>query len=62
MARRSATECAGQLLVCQRLRLADAPTVESGLDVLARVVAMLVALIKSSGERASAGIDLPNEA
>lgn len=62
MARRSATECAGQLLVCQRLELADAPTVEAGLDVLARVVAMLVSLIKSNGERASVGIDRPNEA
>jgi hypothetical protein len=62
MARRSATECAGQLLVCQRLGLAEAPRVESGLDVLARVVAMWVALIKSNGERTSAGIDRPNEA
>ena len=57
MAKRSATECAGQLLVCRRLGLADAPRIEASLDLLQRVIGMLVTLVQSQGERARTGID-----
>ena len=57
MAKRSATECAGQILVCERLHLADAPRIDAALDLLQRVIAMLVTLIQSHGERARPGID-----
>ncbi len=42
IAKRSATECAGQVLVCRRLGLMDAPRTDAALDVLQRVIAMLV--------------------
>jgi len=61
-AKRSATECAGQILVCRRLGLADAPRVDAALDVLQRVTAMLVTLVRRCGDRAEARIDGPNEA
>lgn len=57
MARRSATECAGQVMVCRRLGLTDAPRVDGALDVLQRVIGMLVTLVRSCGERAQARID-----
>jgi len=57
MAKRSATECAGQILICQRLGLSDAPRVAGCLDTLQRVVAMLVTLVRRCGERSSARID-----
>lgn len=62
MARRSATECAGQVMVCRRLGLADAPRVDSALDVLQRVIGMLVTLVRRCGARAQARIDGPNGA
>lgn len=62
MAKRSATECAGQVLVCRRLRLVDAPRVNAALDVLQRVIAMLVTLVRRCGERAQARIDGTTEA
>lgn len=57
MAKRSATECAGQILVCERLGLADAPRIDAALDLLQRVISMLVTLVQNQGERARAGID-----
>jgi four helix bundle protein len=57
MAKRSATECAGQILVCERLGLGEAPRIDGALDRLQRVISMLVALIQSHGERARPGID-----
>jgi four helix bundle protein len=57
MARRSATECAGQILVCRRLGLLDAPRSEAALDMLRRVIAMLVTLVRRCGERGVERID-----
>lgn len=62
IARRSATECAGQVVVCRRLGLTDAPRVEEALDVLQRVIGMLVTSIRTCSERALARLDRPNEA
>lgn len=62
MARRSATECAGQVMVCRRLGLTDAPRVDGALDVLQRVIGMLVTLVRRCGARAQARIDGPNAA
>jgi four helix bundle protein len=57
MAKRSATECAGQLLVCERLGLAEAPRIDASLDPLQRVIAMLVTWVQGQGERARIGVD-----
>jgi len=57
MAKRAATECAGQILVCERLGLADAPRIDAALDLLQRVISMLVTLVQNQGERARSGID-----
>lgn len=57
MARRSATECAGQILVCERLGLAEAPRINGALDLLQQVIGRLVALIQRCGERAREGMD-----
>jgi len=57
MARRSATECAGQILVCRRLGLLDAPRSETALDALRRVIAMLVTLVRRCGERSVERVD-----
>jgi hypothetical protein len=57
MAKRSATECAGQILVCERLGLAAAPRIDAALDLLQRVISMLVTLVQSQGERTRSGID-----
>lgn len=57
MARRSATECAGQILVGRRLGLLDAPRSEAALDVLRRVIAMLVTLVRRCGERSAERLD-----
>ena len=62
MAKRSATECAGQVLVCRRLGLIDAPHVDGALDVLQRVIGMLVTLVRRCGDRALQRIDGPSEA
>lgn len=61
IAKRSATECAGQILVCRRLGVADAPRVEAALNVLQRVIAMLVTLVRRCGDRAQGRIDGQNE-
>jgi four helix bundle protein len=62
MARRSATECAGQLLVCRRLGITDAPRADAALDTLQRIIAMLVTLVRRCGDRSEARIDGSNEA
>lgn len=49
MARRSATECAGILDICQRLKLVAANRHESGRENLLRVVAMLTRMVKGKG-------------
>lgn len=51
MARRSATECAGQLLVCERLGLLDPQRLDAALELLRQVVGMLVVLIRRCGDR-----------
>lgn len=61
MAKRSGTECAGQVLMCQRLALIDAPRVDAALDVLQRVISMLVTLVRRCGERAQSRIDEQND-
>ena len=55
MAKRSATECAAVLHVVQRLGLADAVRYEAvryeaGRELLLRVVAMLVQMVRKLGE------------
>jgi four helix bundle protein len=58
MAKRSAAETAGQLLVCRRLGLvADAPPLEGALELLRRVISILVTLVRRSGDRGRDGID-----
>lgn len=47
MAKRSATECAATLDVCQRLRLVDPARFTTGRELLLRIVAMLVRLARS---------------
>lgn len=61
IAKRSATECAGQILVCRRLELSNAPRIEEALDILQRVIAMLTTLVRRCGDRAQARIDAQNE-
>jgi len=46
MAKRSATECAAVLDVCRRLEIADPQLLESGRDLLLRVVSMLISLAR----------------
>ena len=47
MAKRSATECAGILDICQRLRLVDAVKYAKGREFLLRIVAMLTKMAKN---------------
>ena len=47
MARRSATECAGILDICQRLKLIETSRHERGRQLLLRIVAMLTRMVKS---------------
>ena len=47
MAKRSATECAGILDICQRLRLVDAVKHTKGRELLLRIVAMLTKMAKN---------------
>jgi four helix bundle protein len=54
LARRSATECAAQILLCRRLGLLDAQDAEPALDALERVISLLVATIRRCGDRARA--------
>jgi four helix bundle protein len=49
MARRSATECASILDVCQYLKLIDEAYYSKGRELLIRLVAMLTKMSKSSG-------------
>ena len=51
ISRRSAVECASQLWVCRRLKLADDALVVKGLECLHRIVAMLTSLVKSVSAR-----------
>lgn len=62
IAKRSATECAGQILVCQRVGVSDAQRVDAALTVLQRVISMLIALARRCGERADPRIDPVSEA
>jgi len=57
IAKRSATECAGQLLVMRKHGMSTAPRIDAALDVLERVIAMLVTLVRRCGERDRARID-----
>ena len=50
MAKRSATECAAVLHVVQRLGLVDAARYQAGRELLLRVVAMLVQVVRKLGE------------
>jgi len=63
IAKRSATECASQILACQADGLlVDAPRVEVALDLLQREVAMLVTLVRRCGERDRNAIDIGDAA
>src|SRR5262249_46129016 len=46
MAKRSATECAGILEVCQRLHLIDVQHQTNGRELLIRIVSMLIKMIR----------------
>ena len=48
MAKRSATECAGVLDICLRLRLIDKAQYEGGRCALLRIVGMLTKLAKNA--------------
>ncbi len=50
MARRSATECAAVLDVCHRLELVGDNQFEQGRELLLRIVAMLIGMVKSMDE------------
>ena len=47
MAKRSGTECAAILDVCRKLELIEQQRYDKGRDVLLRIVAMLVKLVRS---------------
>lgn len=47
MARRSGTECAGILDICQRLHLVEKIRYEKGRELLLRIVAMLTRMTKN---------------
>jgi four helix bundle protein len=46
MAKRSATECAGILDVCQRLQLVEDRRYEKGRELLIRIVSMLIKMVQ----------------
>ena len=48
MAKRSATECAAILDICQCLKLAESKPIETGKEQLERIVSMLVRLASTS--------------
>jgi four helix bundle protein len=48
MAKRSATECAGILNVCQRLQLVEERRYEQGRELLIRVVSMLIKMAQKA--------------
>ena len=47
MARRSATECAAILEICWRLDLARQPVLQTGRELLLRIVSMLIGMAKT---------------
>ncbi len=49
MAKRSATECAGVLDVCNRLQLIEEKRYELGRELLIRLVSMLIKMAQKSG-------------
>ena|SRR5689334_15164854 len=49
IARRSATECAAILHVCEKLEVADKAVLAQGRDLLLRVVAMLTKIVRVHG-------------
>ena len=58
MAKRSATECAAILDICSRIRLSQDSVLASGRDLLLRIVAMLIQMIRrmaTSGTGAGTG-------
>ena len=55
MAKRSATECAAILDVCRRLNLGDKALLDSGRELLLRIVSMLIALARKCGSGAGTG-------
>jgi four helix bundle protein len=59
MARRSATECAAILHVLQRLVLVDEPRYNSGRELLLRIVAMLVQMVRRTGESGTGSGTIP---
>ena len=61
MARRSATECAAVLDVCNRLSLCEAGAFEKSRELLVRVVAMLIKMTQVTEKRKSFRKDEPEE-
>ena len=59
MARRSATEWAAILHVLQRLVLVDEPRYNSGRELLLRIVAMLVQMVRRTGESGTGSGTIP---
>ena len=53
MAKRSATECAATLHVCQRLGLIEAARHQAGRELLLRIVAMLVQMVRRAADPGS---------
>jgi hypothetical protein len=47
MARRSTAECAAILDVCSRLELAEKGSLETGRELLVRIVAMLIQIVRT---------------
>jgi four helix bundle protein len=47
MAKRSATECAGILDICRRLKIIDEKNYSKSRELLMRVVAMLIKMAKA---------------
>ncbi len=54
MAKRSATECAGILDVCQRLQLVNEERYTKGRELLISIVSMLVKMAQNNANRARA--------
>ena len=53
MAKRSATECAAILDVCSKLELAEKDAVNTGRELLLRIVAMLTQIVRRREEAGS---------
>jgi four helix bundle protein len=56
MARRSATECAAILHVCERLKLVDESRYVAGRELLLRIVSMLVQMVRRLGKAGAASL------